>query len=154
AVAQSYRVRPPGVSDTWEADRSALKLKLYQPFHGHFNLVAASLVCQLPGLPDRLVQSAHGDKVGFVVRRLDDGGELASVDDATAKSGKSWAAADQDAVGAIAQTEEILPLFGLSYADAGRNRRMFVGLIPTSSRETYRNAGAAAAPADPTKADP
>jgi hypothetical protein len=155
ATPHSYRVRPPGVDDpeNWEPDPSAVKLKLYQPFHGHFNLVAASLVCQLPGLPDRAVQSAHGDKVSFVMRRLNDGGELAWVDDATAKKGKAWAAVE--ALTKLAPTEELLPLFPVNYTDptdGDRTRRLLVGLIPTSSRDTYRNAGLAA-PQPPSGGD-
>lgn len=154
AQAQSYRIRPPGVDDpdTWEPDPSALKLKLYQPFHGHFNLVAASLVCQIPGLPDRGVQTAAGDLVGFVMRRLYDGGELAWVDDPNVAGAKAWAAVDASAVGQVATGEKLMPMFGLPFTDGELTRRMFVGLIPTSSRETYRNAGPAAAPA-PVAAD-
>jgi hypothetical protein len=152
ATPHSYRVRPPGVDDpeNWEPDPSAVKLKLYQPFHGHFNLVGVSLVCQLPGLPDRAVQAAHGDKVSFVMRRLHDGGELAWVDDTTAQTGKGWAAVDTGSADQVVPTEELLPLFPVNYTDhkAGDHpRRMFVGLIPTSSRDTYRNAGPAAPPA-------
>ena len=42
----SYRERAPG-EDSPTTDH----LKLYQPAHGHFYLVASSLVCRLPGLP-------------------------------------------------------------------------------------------------------
>lgn len=156
ATPHSYRVRPPGVDDpeNWEPDPSAVKLKLYQPFHGHFNLVAASLVCQIPGLPDRAVAPAHGEKVGFVIRRLNDGGELAWIEDASAKTGKAWAAVDQSTPAKLADTEDVLPLFPLGYQAAGRNRRIFVGLIPTSSRESYRNAGPAAPPVPTGGPDP
>src|SRR4051812_45755544 len=44
-------------------------LKLYQPVHGVFNLVAASLVCALPRRPDRTI-NAPTEKVAFVLRRL------------------------------------------------------------------------------------
>jgi hypothetical protein len=151
ATPLSYRVRPPGFAEDWEADPSAVKLKLYQPFHGHYNLVGASLVCQLPGLPDRAVQPGHGDKIAFVMRRLYDAGELAWVDDASAKTGKAWAAVQDEHK--VADTEELLPLFPVNYAAGDRNRRMLVGLIPTSSRDTYRNTGVAAAPAPSTGPD-
>ena len=36
------------------------QLKLFQPAHGHFNLVAATLVCRMPGLPDRTLDVRRG----------------------------------------------------------------------------------------------
>jgi hypothetical protein len=143
----SYRVRPPGEPQDWEPDGAVPRLKLYQPFHGHFNLVAASLVCQTPGLPDRAVQPAQGDRVSFVLRRLYDGGELAWVDDPIAGGGKAWSPVDDQQ--AVATGEELLPLFPISFADGKLTRRLFVGLIPTSSRDAYRNTGPAAATPPP-----
>ena len=54
---------PPGGSHTEPL------LKLYQPAHLRHYLVSGSLVCQQPGLPDRVVDPAR-QKVSFVVRRL------------------------------------------------------------------------------------
>src|SRR5690348_15912663 len=86
AEAVSFRNRPPDNDATWQAPID--HLKLYQPAHGHFYLVAASLVCRIPGLPDRLVQPQNGDKVGFVLRRVyGTSGELAWIDDASAEKG-------------------------------------------------------------------
>lgn len=48
AQPKSFRVRPPGRPADWEPDPGAVPLKLYQAAHGHFNLVAASLVCRSP----------------------------------------------------------------------------------------------------------
>ena len=45
------------------------RLKLYQPAHQRHYLVSGSLVCQVPGLPDREVNPSR-QKVSFVVRRL------------------------------------------------------------------------------------
>jgi hypothetical protein len=143
ATPESFRVRPPGQDPDWEPDPSAVPLKLYQPVHGHFNLVAASLVCGIPGLPDRQVEPGHGDLVSFVLRRVDTGGELAWVEPAGGGP-RRWSKAQRRAV---AQGEELLPMFPINWSDGDLRRRVFVGLIPTSSRETYRNAGVAGVPA-------
>lgn len=141
ATPASYRNRPPGKDATWQA--SIDHLKLYQPAHGHFYLVAASLVCRIPGLPDRLVQPQNGDRVGFVLRRLyGTSGELAWIDDASAQKGKTWVEVSD--AGLVAETETVLPLFPMAYTAGTRTRRLYVGLIPTSSAESFRNAGVAA----------
>ena len=146
ADAVSYRNRPPGKDATWQAPID--HLKLYQPAHGHFYLVAASLVCRIPGLPDRLVQPQNGDEVGFVLRRLyATGSELAWIDDAAAEKGKTWSEVADKTV--LADTETVLPLFPMAFTAGTRTRRLFVGLIPTSSAETFRNAGVAAVTPQP-----
>jgi hypothetical protein len=149
ADARSYRRRPPGAPDSWTGDLTAVKL--YQAAHGHFNLVAASLVCRMPGLPDRTLNEAGKEVVGFVLRRLvrsETSGsaepatllEAAWVDDPT--EGKGWrtiAAAPNSAV----PGEELLTMFPLTHSGAsGRRRRVFVGLIPTSSADTFKASGA------------
>jgi hypothetical protein len=149
AHAHSFRNRPPGVAEDWEPPGTAPKLKLYQPSHGHFNLVAASLVCQIPGLPDRAVQPAAGDKVSFVLRRLNGASELAWVEDPVANAGRAWRAIADAARATVAPTEELLPLFPTIFIADGRVRRQHVGLIPTSSRESYGNAGPASMPVAP-----
>ncbi len=40
----------------------------------------------------------------------------------------------------VASNEELLPMFPLNFTDNGRKRRLLVGLIPTSSRETFQAA--------------
>jgi hypothetical protein len=143
-VAQpvSYRARPVGAEPPWTAPARALKL--YQPFHGHFNLIACSLVCRIPGLPDRAVESADGERAAFVLRRLDaDGNEHAWADDAALGLRRWQPIADPGADAALAPGEELFPLFSLNYTELGvetrtvRPRRLLVGLIPTESREAY-----------------
>src|SRR5437763_5872548 len=66
-------------------------LKLYQPVHGFFYLLAASLVCHTTGLPDRFVNTARSEKVSFVLRRIaPDGREMAWVSDPDPAQGKYW----------------------------------------------------------------
>jgi hypothetical protein len=77
----SFRGRPPGAPASWPPVPA--QLKLYQPVHGDFYLVAGTLVCRRPGLPEHLVRPEVREQVGFVLRRVADGGELAWV-------GKTW----------------------------------------------------------------
>jgi hypothetical protein len=115
-------------------------LKLFQPIHGHFHLVAASLVCQLPGLPDHTADPAL-DKVYFVLRRLhSDNTELAWVPGKEVTLPGAWTPVAD--VHALAPDEEALPLFPGNYVEkaSGRRRRLLFGLVPTSSRETFQAA--------------
>ena len=67
ATPKTFRPGPPGATTR----RGPIDhVKLFQPVHGHFNLVAATLVCRVPGLPDRSVDPASKDEVGFVLRRI------------------------------------------------------------------------------------
>lgn len=52
------------------ASNAAKTLKLYQPAHQRYYLVAAGLVCARAGLPDRAVNAGRGERASFVVRRL------------------------------------------------------------------------------------
>jgi hypothetical protein len=144
-------VAPPTPSD----------LKLYAAVHGHFNLVAATLVCQLPGLPQHEVDAAAGERVAFVMRRLDDaaGGEWAWTIDPSRANVKAWTFMASAATRAVAADEQLLPLFPLLYRDGERQRRLFVGLVPTTARDAFAatvrspspppTGGSGGAPADP-----
>jgi hypothetical protein len=144
AAPASHRDRPPGAPASWSG--APRRLKLYQPAHGHFYLVAANLVCRHIGLPDKVVHQGDKESVFFVMRRLDaQGREMAWVEDAQGK--KNWqplTAAQQDA---LAPGEQRLPMFPLNYSEGGRKRRLFAGLVPVSSRETFQ-AAAALSPID------
>lgn len=121
---------------------------LFQPAHGRFYLVAASLVCRLAGLPDRAVDPA-AETLSFVVRRLgprQEGGTVDPADPATwrehawtgdRKEGV-WAPLDQPEAPLAA--EERLPLFSLAFAGEGRQHRLHAGLIPVGGREVYEAA--------------
>jgi hypothetical protein len=114
--------------------------KLYQPLHGHFYLVAANLVCRLPGLPDHVVNLARGERVGFVMRQLtvDGSGELCWVPSTADPKVRQWRLLDDPA-----QTdpdEELFPLFPFAFQEEGKLRRLQAGLIPVSSREAFEAA--------------
>jgi hypothetical protein len=138
AAPVTYRLPAPGETAPPTPD----DLKLFQAVHGHHYLLAASLVCRMPGLPERGVDSGAGERVRCVLRRIDadSGGEYAWIDDPTA--GKSWKLLTPDEAEAVDPAEELLPMFPLRYVDGGRSRRMFVGLVPTASGDTFKAVGA------------
>lgn len=118
----------------------SLPLKLYQPAHQRYYLVAANLVCAQPGLPDRTLATGGSEQVGFVLRRLlspTDGAarvEHAFVKDA---SGPRWQRV-ADASATLVPGEELLPLFSMGFtADNGQPRRLQAGMVPVGRREEY-----------------
>jgi hypothetical protein len=134
-----------------------IPLKLYQPAHQRHYLVAANLVCQLPGFPDRAIATGGREQVGFVLRRLltpQNGvaGEYAFVKDA---SGARWQRIEPDKLGRGADArlgdgEELLPLFPLSFRDKQTHpRRLLAGLIPVGRREEYMTSRAVHVPPPP-----
>ena len=150
ARPEGFRARPVGADPDWTPPAPA-QLKLYQPVHGHFYLVAASLVCRAVGLPDRAVDVAAGEKISFVLRRKIGGSEWAWVVDPV--TGNGWQPIVAGREQSVANSEELLPMFPVSYLQAGRKRRLFVGLTPTASRETYAAAPALSLLAPPDDAD-
>jgi hypothetical protein len=150
AAPVTYRLPAPGET----APPKPPELKLYQAVHGHFYLVAATLVCRLPGLPEHDVNVAAKEEVRFVLRRLDADGkrEWAWVVDPGAKGGKSWRLVADRA--RVDDSEELLPMFPLRYTLDDRLRRLFVGLVPTASGDSYKAAGALAKPGSGTGAPP
>jgi hypothetical protein len=144
AAAQRKLDARTAVSATVKAPKP---LKLYQPAHARYYLAAGCLVCRMPGLPDRRLDTGQAERVSFVVRRLQlpagadptnfqpaDATELALTGTA---SGTLW----QQVTGTGAQLwpgEEQLPLSPATYQDdSGRRRRLFAGLVPVGKREAY-----------------
>jgi hypothetical protein len=128
-----------------KAQQVTLPLKLYQPAHQRYYLVAANLVCGVVGFPDRAVTQPAVEQVGFVLRRMlpptlaavDDGGlrEFAFVKD---DAGARWRRLAGDDGSRLAPGEEILPLFPLNFRDAADHARtLWSGLIPVGRREEY-----------------
>jgi hypothetical protein len=111
-------------------------VKLYQPAHQRYYLVAGTLTCAIPGLPERAVPGGH-ETVHYVIRRLlpkdpatpvDPENALARVEYAYVKEGDDarWQLIDSGTD--LAAGEELLPLFPLAHHD---------GLIPVARREEY-----------------
>lgn len=122
--------------------------KLFQPAHGRFYLVTASLVCEAPGLPDRHVDPARGEQVGFVLRRAEAVAGGGTVESAWSRTGEgarpTWRAVPPGRERLVEDGEELFPMFPMSFLLGGRRRRLWAGLVPTSSRETFADAGAVA----------
>jgi hypothetical protein len=124
-------------------------LKLYQPAHLRYYLVAACLVCRVPGLPDHAPNPGREESIGFVVRRLfqKEGSQLTEeYAFVTTPRGTGWQRVT-DAASTLAEGEERLPLFPSSFADEpdGRRRRLYAGMVPVGRREAYMGAGELAA---------
>lgn len=129
-------------------------IKLYQPAHQRHYLVAASLVCQTAGLPDRTVDVAR-QKVSFVLRRILPSGPItpsAALPVPTNLQGwteYAWVSDDQQGhwqevpsgLGKPLPTEERLSTFPARFTDLQEQaRRLFVGSVPVGRREVYQSA--------------
>jgi hypothetical protein len=127
--------------------RLVTEKKLYQPAHGHFHLVAANLVCHLPGLPDHALDAGQAEQVGFVVRRQSQPGvEFAFV----TKNGKPrW----ENASATLLENEELFSMFPLVFKSGGQRRRLLAGFLPTSLQEQLQSAPFEETNAPPSHSD-
>jgi hypothetical protein len=143
------------------------RLKLYQPAHQRYYLVASSLVCGRAGLPDRAINPAKQESVTYVLRRMFPPGPLnintplPPFDPATweeyafvsTPAGNRWKRIPRQTQvngSVLVQGEDQLPLFSMNFTeDDGRNRRVVAGLIPVGKREAYMGAGFQKQAADP-----
>jgi len=136
---------------------SNLPLKLFQPVQSRFYLIAASLACRKPGLPDHTVDRTSGESVAFVVRQLRPNTGVSAtpgiVFDPTQFTEYAWISNPgvNGAPGAVGDQAEWAPVVGtnlvageeqlaLSPSRAGSNgsaRRVLTGLIPASRRQLY-----------------
>jgi len=126
-------------------------LKLFQSSHQRYYLVAASLVCRFPGLPDHRLDQGKEERVQFVLRRLVPKSDSATTFDpneseehafVTSEQGSRWVPVPPAAAQpALVPGEERLPMFGSPYIGRdGVKRRLFTGLVPVSRREAYMGA--------------
>jgi len=144
-------------------------LKLYQPAHQRYYLVASSLVCGRAGLPDRAVNPGRQERTTFVLRRLLPPGsidvrtplpplELSAWEEyafVAGAAGHAWLRIPKVNVPTAASLlpgEEQLPLFSVSFAQDDHRRRILAGLIPVGKRESYMGAAANPQPGDPPPA--
>ena len=128
ASAAARPARPPRGRRAGAAQALPAGARRLLPRHGERSSAA------VPGLPEHLVRPEVRERVGFVLRRVEGGSEQAW-------AGKAWQPLAAGDVGVVADGEDVLPMFPLNFADGGRTRRLFVGLVPTSSGEARRNAG-------------
>jgi hypothetical protein len=160
AVPATYRLAAPGESQPPQPT----ELKLFQAAHGHFYLVAASLTCRLPGLPDHDVDTAAKERVAFVLRRVEQAQpgstdtttttEWSWGDDPSNPGNKVWSQIDSSEVCSVAENEDLMPLFPVRYQLGDTPRRIYVGLVPTSSLESFKAAGTLSPLAPPSDTDP
>ncbi len=90
--------------------------KLYQPAHGRFYLVCATLSCRQPGLPDRAIRLAEGESVFYVLRRVQ--GSTSMPGSSTAIH-RPWKPIDRASQRRLVDHEERQPMFR---AAAGNER--------------------------------
>ncbi len=117
--------------------------KLYQPAHGRYYVVAASLACAIPGLPERRFSPGGPEAAGFVLRRFlpaeEDGEALAEFAWTQGEDGGRWqrVAPDGECPARLSPGEEMLPVFPLPHGDAEGRRTLWGGLVPVGRREEY-----------------
>ncbi|MCB0106637.1 MAG: hypothetical protein KDE53_12030 [Caldilineaceae bacterium] len=103
--------------------------KLYQPAHGRFYLLCATLSCRQPGLPDREVRLAEKESTYYVLRRVTGNGEYGWI--------AEGAQAGWQPVGpnprVVLTGEERQPMFR---APTGTQRELRYAYIPTTSRDS------------------
>lgn len=130
ARAESWRDPVVGL-DASRRTSEQPAFKLFQPAQSRFYLVAATLACRLPGLPDHTVKPQLKEAVSFVVRRLENGLEYAWVN---AKPEPGW---KQATATALNEQEDKLPLFALPFPASKATRKIFAGLIPAGRQHQY-----------------
>ena len=131
-------------------------LKLYQPAHQRFYLLTAHLVCERPGLPDKIPNGEREEKVSFVMRRFFPKNDL-KINEKLPPLDSSWeeyafVQTDQGAKWkriessqknrTLIEGEERQPLFAVNFnEDDGRRRKLFAAVIPAGRREAYMATG-------------
>jgi hypothetical protein len=120
------------------------KIKLFQPLHGCYYLVTASLVCRQVGLPDRTVKGSQGETTGFVIRRWVGNEEQGWVNEGDTRG---WNTVDPKK--GLVDEEEILPMNPVSvctektpglaaYQISGSCERVvYHGYLPVGNRDKY-----------------
>jgi hypothetical protein len=156
--------------ETWREPKAGLAaggagdgtVRLYQPAHGRFYLVAASLVCARHFFPDKRIDAAAEHSAFFVLRQLRPATTGTAVDPDDPATYREWAWVPAGGAGAwrpapavgLATAEQRLPLFALAFPNGTATRRLLAGLVPVSAREQLE-AGPARLPAPgDTSGDP
>ena len=150
-LARQAAVTPPVTAAVDPVDRSALPFKLFQPAQQRFYILTASLVCRMPGLPDRAVNSGKQEQVSFVVRRVvARGNDVDAAPEETVPrdeyayvatdKGFGWRLIEPDKLERLQPEEERLPMFGVDFESGGNRRHLFGALVPVGRREAYASA--------------
>jgi hypothetical protein len=144
--------------ETWRDPRAGLaqggageaRVRLYQPVHARFYLVAASLVCPQYTLPDKRIDPLRGESASFLLRQLRavGAGVPIDIDDPATFAEHSWipegtrGAWTPTPPGGLAAGEQRLPMFAQAFENGAGPRRVLAGLVPVSAREAYEAAPA------------
>lgn len=123
-----------------QSSPDARPLKLYQPVHQRFYLVATCLVCRVLGLPDRRINTGAQERATFVLRLLQPHADALpnqpdprKCDEFALVNGAWTEVAKPDS---FVPGEEQHPLSPAAYQqDDLRRRRLLVGLVPVGDRE-------------------
>jgi hypothetical protein len=149
-IAQGENWQAPAAG--LDAATGALPLKLYQPAQARFYLVASSLTCRKPGLPDHSINRGQGENTVFVVRQLRPNHGFTAADcavydptkDSTKCTEYAWVPGDlpgwvKVTSDGLVAGEEQIPLSPAQAAQSNGNgkRRILTGLIPASRRQQY-----------------
>lgn len=150
---------------TYTGPAPAPPLKLFQPTHLRFYLVASSLTCRKAGLPDHTLDTSAGEAVAFTVRQLRPKPGYTNADCAVYDPAKcteyAWIPVTAGASASTTATapainspapqpgwiqatgaspmpgEEQIPFILTHMGSNGNTRRIFLGLIPASRRQQY-----------------
>lgn len=130
-------------------------LKLFQPLHGCYYLVTASLVCRQLGLPDKAVNRTEGESVFFVIRRKSGSDEEAWVPN---ENGGSWKVLKGNKALTLAEGEERLPMHPVKICPQPETpqsaftdnveRDLYYGYIPAGNRDKYKDTAGRVIPAE------
>ena len=119
-------------------------IKLFQPLHGCFYLVMASLVCRQVGLPDRDVRRNRGESTGFVIRR-----QIGNAEEGWVNVGERRGWQPVDPKTGLTADEELLPLHPVKVCTAQTpglaayrvngdcERVVYHGYLPAGNRDKY-----------------
>jgi hypothetical protein len=129
-------------------------LKLFQPAHERFYMVAACLVCRVTGLPDRRLDTSAQEKASYVIRMLRRRAGAAAVNpdpsqcDELALVDGAWQPVSNPE--ALPNGEQQYPLSPVTYLeDDQRRRRLLIGLVPVGQRDALLAKSQPALPAQP-----
>jgi hypothetical protein len=161
-LERSLQLQPPSLSnyvarpETWDDERAGWRtetegpdtedLRLFQPAHHRFYCIAAALVCQMPGLPERVVNVSRRERAAFVMRRLFprsgvifDENDSSTYDEfawvGTAQQG-SWRPVPNPQL--LLADEERLALTPKTFDFESGKRTLQIGLIPVARRDIYQ----------------
>ena len=147
-VAQGENWQSPAAG--LDSAAGSLPLKLYQPAQARFYMVASSLTCRQPGLPDHAINRTQGENAIFVVRQLRPNPGFSAADCAVYDPVKcteyAWMPGDQPgwtkvSGAGLVTGEEQIPLSPMQASQTTVKtavaRRVLAGLIPASRRQQY-----------------